>query len=259
MSLSTAEHMRPSPPLTGEQYQGHERLTHETLRREMAKVAVLAMMLTALNRPDSDHLFIANRTNESGEGEQFLALLAHVLKPGWDAAHSAEEVDQEKLFAPTFGMRDFSPFDNYTREPIAKPDFIPAPSMAETPQGPQLPQLAFNDRIRPWASKPSTQDFRSATRANEMYSRALFDNGWRGGGATSDQQKAARLAMVREYHPDRADVSSADAEAFKIFNANYSANKQAAKTQQVEDVPRPPEPPAEKSPQTSGAESAPNH
>jgi hypothetical protein len=93
-----------------------------------------------------------------------------------------------------------------------------APSVGDTPLGPELPNLAFNDRVHAQGARPSTEQFAAADRANEMYKRELLKQGWNGGEATAEQAKKAGRAMQFQYHPDRG-ASPEDADALKAFNS----------------------------------------
>jgi hypothetical protein len=148
--------------------------------------------------------------------------------------------------------RDYRPTDT---TPAPRPDFGPAPSVGEM-QGPQLPRLAYNDRVRPTSVRPTQADFAAAARANEMLQRSLFKKGWQGGEATPEQMKAAHLDMVRTYHPDRPGADAADTEAFKQY---VSSDAHSKKVSQAKRAPQPeaaPEPKPEPKPQATSTPEA---
>lgn len=94
-----------------------------------------------------------------------------------------------------------------------------APSVGDKQFGPELPGLAFNDRIHAQGARPSAEQFAAADRANEIYQRELLKQGWNGGEATDEQAKKAGRGLQRNYHPDLPTTSAADAEAVKAFNS----------------------------------------
>lgn len=234
MSAQTAETRTPQQ----EQKVGSERLTHEQLRHEMAKLAALLILLAKYNSSESDHLFkpeepktTEEKSSPEAEAEkaekfdhsgEILGLLNHAFAKRREAA----AIDDR--FAAQYGInalrRDFyahraEDLPGYS-EP--KPFVKDAPTMADAPLGPTLPDLAFNDRIRPQGARPSDEQFAAADRANDMYKKELFKQGWTGGEATDTQAKKAGRAMQRQYHPDTGS-SQADQDALKAFTSQKHA------------------------------------
>lgn len=225
-----------------EHAKSREKLQHEHLRREFAAVALLAILIATYQKPENDHLFEPlppqkepTHDYASNRAEIFSLIYHAFATRDQQTSHQPEfgRSDDDYIHTPGHSEDYVSQFRDsvFYRTPPStahpnprafQPEFRPAPSLADTELGPQLPNLAFNDRIRPsdtGSKQPTEADFEAADRANEMYQRALFDKGWRGGEATEDQQKKAERGMLREYHPDLPTTSPQDAEAIKMFNA----------------------------------------
>lgn len=229
--MVTTEHAPTAQP-TAERAKSREKLKQEELRREVAATVFLAILIAAYAKRESDPLF-AEKAQEPEEKEKpatadtkanVFSLINHAFTIDFDKDRGTTQQQPLNVAADFAAYRD-TVFNRTTTSTTPAPEFRPAPSMSEKPVGPQLPNLAFNDRIRPWATgstQPSKADFAAADRANEMYQRTLFDKGWRGGEATPDEQTRAARGVVRKYHPDLPTTSEADAEAVKMFNANHA-------------------------------------
>ena len=229
--MNTAEKTEYRPP-TAEHNLGQERLTHEKLRREMAELAFLILVVQAFGGSNSN--LLSNR-NTQAKGELISMIADSFSNRHQRTAHERPAASYRQSRMETASWHDEQAFAYHSpsvpRPEAQQPDFAPAPSMADKPLGPELPNLAFNDRIRPWdtgSKNPSEADFKAADRANDMYQSALFEAGWRGGEATATQQKAARRSMIRQYHPDLPSTTAGDAEALKMFNANNSRKPSAS-------------------------------
>ena len=249
-----------APKQQAEQKVGSERLTHEQLRQEVAKLALLLILMAQLSSRENDHLFVPKpEVEDMPESEQkassgdVLGLLSVAMqmqrqreggmdfgpggmgppetrtsRPGYARPNvdtgfkpfTYDAYDSNFRATPDMsGPRYYSDTARQSDAPQPKPDFVPAPSMAEQPLGPELPNLAFNERIRPQNKGATATDIAAGDRASEMYQRALWDSGWRGGEATPDQAKKAGRSMQRKYHPDLPTTSDADKEAIKVFNS----------------------------------------
>lgn len=239
--MVTTEQAPHTEPKQQERATSREKLAQEKLRREFAAIALLAILIATYQNRESDHLFAEpeqpkqkdepeTHTKHTNNRAEIFSLINHAFT---DRTTRRIRSNAQSKGANLGGYASYEPSGVYMsdiadyRQSIFKPapEFTPAPSMSDTELGPQLPNLAFNDRIRPentGTRSASDADFAAADRANEMYQRALFDTGWRGGEATPEQQKAGARAMIREYHPDLPATSAADAEAVKMFNANHA-------------------------------------
>jgi hypothetical protein len=216
-------------PQQAEQKSGNERLEKHRLRREVAKVAILAILIARLNARENDSLFI-DQNGQQGTAETSKARSGEILTLlaiAFIASRGKKEKPAEETPAGDFDEIDPLMYDEGIddlrkyREEIYAPepqDFMPAPSHSEEPLGPELPLLDDKDQVYPQSREPSQTDVADANRANEMYQSALWKRGWRGGEATEEQRKAARRAMARTMHPD-ANPTPQDQAAFTAFSA----------------------------------------
>lgn len=212
-----------APPQTShaEQRVSREKLLQREMQRKVAEVTILAILIASYQNKGHDSLFekepVAEQDTKGNAADtkaEVFTLLNHALTP-----HKAHK---RRYYQP----HDFSAYRQAVFSPVEaqpQPEFRPAPSLHETALGPQLPHLAFNDRIRPGntgARSVSDADLAAAGRANEMYQRGLIQTGWQGGEATPDQQKQAQREVVKKYHPDLPTTSEGDAAAIQMMQAN---------------------------------------
>jgi hypothetical protein len=247
MSVPTAEAFAPQQ----ERKTGSERLTQEQMRQEFARIAVLALLITSMGSRETDHLFVQHPEQATqdhlAEDETPHADSGEILGLVDYSLHHNNEPQAEDY--PDMSPGTWAGINAYRRDALTStfrgtpnpgpvPDVTPAPTMSAQPLGPQLPNLPFNDRVRPQGAQPSTEQFAAADRANELYTKELLKQGWTGGEATPDQAKKAGRAMQFQHHPDRG-ASAADADALKAFNS-----QNAKPTTPGEKAPEPPTPPA---------------
>lgn len=224
-------------PPTAEHRFGHEKLTNEKLRQELAKVALLAILIYAYGSQDNDRFLPKTEQNKKQSPEaELLQLIYEALNPDVRATsetqhnyqiHSGDTFNDDWLDnwakPRPHEQAYFDAFTGYTGpRPNSKPEFVPASTMSEKQYGPELPNLDFNDRIRPWGvSRPTEEDFAAADRANARYRDALIKRGWRGGEVTDEQRKGARTDIMRDLHPDHSNGESADAGALNVINGHF--------------------------------------
>ncbi len=217
--MITAEH-EPTSPLI-DKIESREKLKQQIMQRQMAATVFYAILVASYQGQRGDRFFGQPEATSSPHNRaDVFSLINHAFDNNFE---KHDNPAPNSPFTPDVsGYRD-SIFNPTTPEPAS--EFRPAPSMSEKPVGPQLPNLSFNDRIRPWAAgskQPSEADFAAAGRANDMYQHELFKTGWRGGEASPDEQKSAAHGLARKYHPDYPTTSLADAEAVKMFNASHA-------------------------------------
>jgi len=233
--MSATETLEPPVIQQPEQEAHREHLTQEEVERAFAQIALILALESMLGEED-EHLFTKEQTAPTPEpaasdkkfdttsGAEIFSLLNYKFstagnkKPATSFVGQGQpQFDYSHLVTDLGAYRTHS-YVNAPSEP--KPDFTPAPSMASEPLGPQLPSLGFENRVRPVGEQPSTAQFAAADRANDMYQRALFDKGWRGGEVTPEQAKKAGRAMQREYHPDLPTTSQPDVDAITAYNSH---------------------------------------
>lgn len=161
------------------------------------------------------------RTN--GGQEQAAGPKKRKRKPPYkDPYYDVDYWAQQNIYAPRKQNTD-----------APRPDFVPAASMGAE-QGPHLPNLSYNDRVRPGDRQPSQADFAAADRASEMLRDSLWKAGWRGGETTPEQMKAAHRNMIRDFHPDRTPGADADHEAFKQYLSSDDHTEKRGRAQRTE-------------------------
>lgn len=250
--MTTTETSHALQATSAETHTSPEKKRQQEFQHNIAAVALLAALIAAYSSRESDPLFSAPesaaKTPEDKKSDpqtnraELIGLINNIFTNDkyWAAphrtAHRAESrytPDDEfalggvtfKNFYGDYREALFSPHKSEFKAapPKAAPEFTPAPSMSDTELGPELPKVAFNDRIRPVGQQPSGADFAAADRATDMYQRALYDKGWRGGEASAEQAKKAGKKMHFDYNPDRnPDISPGDLKAYETFSANQA-------------------------------------
>lgn len=224
-----------------EQEAKHERLSKEEVDKAFADIAFILTMESTIAEDDpiweqlaalQEALFGVQKPAEdtpASPAPEALGMLDYSLRRDHDGYKRWPKLPPTRAWEP-FGAGvkpNFNPDyvgssaggGSHTAASEPNSDFTPAPGMADKPLGPDLPNLAFNDRVRPTQQRPTESQFAAADRANEMYQRALWDKGWRGGEATPDQAKKAGRAMQFENHPDRG-ASQENVDALTAFNSH---------------------------------------
>jgi hypothetical protein len=230
MSAPTTEAYTPQQ----EQKSGSERLSPDMMKKELARLAVLALLISVYSSRESDKLFEQLQTEEKKAEDEEVEEVATETNSGEllgliDCAaqyNRGELLDEDdpafrSIRASAYAARLRSADFHGTPNPGSVSDFTPAPTMSAVPVGPQLPNLAAQDYIHAQGAQPSAEQVTAADRANEMYQRELVKQGWMGGEATPDQAKKAGRAMQRQYHPD-VGAAKADQDALKAFNSQHA-------------------------------------
>lgn len=249
--MTTTETQHAHQESSAENRTSAEKKRQTEFRHNIAAVALLAVLIAAYSSKESDPLFstpepAAKSPNKNTDPQtnraELIGLINNIFTNDtyWAAPHRSHRrraeppraADDEfalggitfKNFYRDYREALFSPHKaDFKTTPTAAPEFTPAPSLSSTELGPELPKVAFNDRVRPVGRQPNEADFAAADRATDMYQRALFDKGWRGGEATAEQAKKAGKKMHFDYNPDRnPDLSSADQKAYATFSANQA-------------------------------------
>lgn len=202
------------------------------MKKELARLAVLALLIAAYSSRESDKLFEQLQAEDKKEEDEkaeeaptetnsgeVLGLIDHAIRHKKGDILDEDDPSFRSLRASVYAAHRRSADFHGTPNPGPTQDFTPAPVMSAVPVGPQLPNLAARDQIHAQGAQPSAEQHAAAGRANDMYQRELVKQGWMGGEATPDQAKKAGRAVQRNYHPDLPTTSAADAEAVKAFNS----------------------------------------